>query len=162
MKRIIDWAALGLASCLFLTYLPAALRRGARWTGAGLIGTLAGLATVRALRPEALAQAAVLTGLFLISVAVSDRAEQLMRVADDPRIVIDEWIGYWVSVAFLPHTWFVLGLGAVLFRVFDVWKPGPIAQAARWPGGWGIVMDDVAAGVLANLCLRVLRYIYPL
>jgi phosphatidylglycerophosphatase A len=49
-----------------------------------------------------------------------------------------------------------IGLGFLLFRIFDVTKPFPARRAEKLPGGWGIVMDDVVAGVYANVVLRVI------
>ncbi len=78
-----------------------------------------------------------------------------MLTYDDPRIVIDEVAGVWLACAGLPRTALPMILGFVLFRVFDVWK-GPWGRtAARLPGGFGIVADDLAAGVIANLGARL-------
>ena len=97
-----------------------------------------------------------LTGCILVSVAVSDRAEALLGQKDDQRIVIDEWAGYLTSVAFLPRTPYALIAAFVLFRIFDVWKPLGIRSLGRLTGGWGVVLDDLAAGLLANAVLRLL------
>ena len=72
----------------------------------------------------------------------------------DPRpVVIDELIGYLVTVAFLPHSVWVAIAGFFLFRLFDIIKPWPVHWFERLPGGWGIVLDDVAAGVYCQLIL---------
>ncbi len=91
-----------------------------------------------------------------MSVAVSDAAEELLGHKDDQRIVIDEWIGYLASVALLPKTPLILLSGFVLFRLIDTLKPIGINQFAKLPGGWGVVMDDVAGGLLVNAILRLL------
>jgi phosphatidylglycerophosphatase A len=74
---------------------------------------------------------------------------------DHQWIVIDEWAGMFVSLLFVAPTSFVEMLAALtLFRVFDVLKPGPVGLAERLPGGWGIMADDLVAGVLACSVLR--------
>jgi phosphatidylglycerophosphatase A len=98
----------------------------------------------------------------LLSVVISDVAEESFREKDEPRIVIDEWAGIWVTMAFHPTNAATLALGFVLFRIFDVYKLPGVRHAGHLPGGWGVVMDDILAGVLANLCLQLIRYIHPL
>jgi phosphatidylglycerophosphatase A len=108
--------------------------------------------------------------LYLLSVAAitalgiwaADRMEAVFGVKDDGRIVIDEVAGQLLTLAPLvalgaSRNWLLVVTGFVLFRVFDVWKPGP----ARWleanlPGGAGVVMDDVMAGAFAALALAAI------
>lgn len=154
--------ALALASCGYLTFPCYRIRRGSpRCTGAGLIGTAAGLATVFMLPQELGRRLAVLAGITLVAVVVSDIAEEALGNQDDARIVIDEWAGYWWTLAGIPLSWPVLGIGFVLFRWLDVWKPWPVRSFCRLPGGWGIVIDDVLAGVAANLLLRAILVMWP-
>ncbi len=73
----------------------------------------------------------------------------------DPQIVvIDEVVGQWIALAgagvYSPWAWIA---AFILFRLFDIWKPWPVRQLERLPGGTGIVMDDVMAGVYAALVL---------
>jgi len=125
------------------------------------VGTLFGCASHKLLPIDPLRAAVVLIGAFGIAVAVSDYAEEVMGRKDDPRIVIDEWVGYWVTIAFLPQNRLILIAGFILFRLFDVLKPSYVRRSGNLPGGWGVVMDDVLAGVLANLCLRLIVYVHP-
>ena len=94
-------------------------------------------------------------------VVVSARAEALAETRDPGAIVIDEVAGQ--ILAFAPSSfmmaglasgrisgWVVFGVPFLLFRLFDIWKPGLIRKLQDLPGGWGIVADDVAAGVLAG------------
>jgi phosphatidylglycerophosphatase A len=68
----------------------------------------------------------------------------------------------WVSLILLPLTPATAACGFVLFRIMDVVKPYPARQLEGLPGGWGIMADDVMAGIYANLCLRVgLRFLAP-
>jgi len=162
MNPLVSWSSRAIASCGFLTYIPARLcAEGSYRTGAGLIGSLAGLFTAFAIPAEPLSAGVVLAGALCLSVSISDYAEEAMGRKDDPRIVLDEWIGYWFSVAFLPKTWAVLIAALILFRIFDVLKPFGIKRLSNLPGGWGVVMDDVLAGIFANLILQAAQWIHP-
>jgi len=75
----------------------------------------------------------------------------------DPSIVvIDEIVGMWIALLFLPASVSLSVAAFVAFRVFDVLKPEPARYLERIPGGWGIMLDDVAAGIYANLASRLL------
>jgi phosphatidylglycerophosphatase A len=77
------------------------------------------------------------------------------HVYPDPSIVvIDEIVGMWISLLFLPPTWTVFAVAFIAFRAFDILKPPPVRQLERIPGGWGIMLDDVMAGIYANLLVR--------
>lgn len=101
----------------------------------------------------------LLTWLALLALAIwsSEVAGRSFGTTDDGRIVIDEVVGQLAALAPLVggHASVpLLVTGFVAFRVFDVWKPGPVGRAERnLEGGLGVVMDDVLAGVLAGLVL---------
>ena len=78
---------------------------------------------------------------------------------DPGPVVIDELVGYLVSVAFLPHSIWIAVAGFFLFRALDVVKPPPARRLERLPGGWGIVLDDVSAGVYCQLILWAAVYV---
>ena len=75
---------------------------------------------------------------------------------DSSRIVIDEYAGFAFSVLLLPKSLLVFAVAFVLFRAVDIVKPFPARQAEALPGGAGIVMDDVIAGIYTNILLRVM------
>jgi phosphatidylglycerophosphatase A len=80
---------------------------------------------------------------------------------DDPKqIVIDEMIGVWIAILGLSLTVPNLIIGFVLFRFFDIVKPLGIRQLEKIKGGWGVMLDDVLAGVYANIVLQVLNLLY--
>lgn len=83
--------------------------------------------------------------------------------ADDPQtVVIDEVVGYAITMTWLPATWQAYVLGFVLFRLLDITKPGPIGMLDRKiKGGLGIMLDDIAAGVIANIILQVIYNMTP-
>ena len=90
--------------------------------------------------------------LFGLSVWFAGLAEELPRFGHDARkIVIDEWAGMAVSALVLPHTIGAYLVAFFAFRLFDVVKLPPAAQCEKLPGGWGVTMDDIAAGVQANI-----------
>jgi phosphatidylglycerophosphatase A len=76
----------------------------------------------------------------------------------DPQfVVIDEVAGQWIALLFSPFAWRYALIAFVLFRLFDITKPPPARQLERLPHGWGIVFDDVAAGLYALGVACVLR-----
>jgi phosphatidylglycerophosphatase A len=73
---------------------------------------------------------------------------------DPGMVVIDEVLGQWLTLAGATRlNWKSALIGFVLFRLFDIWKPGPVRRLEALPGGYGIVADDLAAGVLGALVL---------
>lgn len=129
---------------------------GRKWTGAGFLGTLQGLALWWLLPVEPLPYLAAVLFLTLLACVVCGAAEQALGRHDDTRIVLDEIVGFWWAAAWLPRTWPYALASFALFRVFDSLKPPPARQLERLPGGWGIVADDVGAALVANLAVRLL------
>ena len=76
-------------------------------------------------------------------------AAKIMRHDDPPCVVVDEICAVPLALAGLGMVWWMVALAFVLFRLFDIWKPTPIRQVQRWPGGVGIVADDLLAAVYA-------------
>ena len=101
-----------------------------------------------------------LIGFFFLSVWISENAEAFFGKKDDPRIVIDEVMGFLITMLWLPKTIFFIILGFFLFRFFDIVKPFPIRHLERQlKGGFGVVLDDVMAGIYANVVLHLLQFI---
>lgn len=131
----------------------------ATWFGAGLspkapgtVGTLATLPLAWALGfapPLALPVAA----LFVTAVGVWAAGACVRESGgkDPQEVVIDEAAGYLLACCGGPAGWPTLLAAFVLFRIFDIAKPWPVSALERLPGGWGVVMDDVAAGLIASL-----------
>ena len=92
---------------------------------------------------------------FAGAAAAAVHAVELGR-PDPGRIVVDEVCGQLVAVAFLPPRWEALAVSFILFRVFDIIKPWPIRKLERIPGGWGIMADDLGAGLAAAALGRLL------
>ena len=87
---------------------------------------------------------------------ICDRASKQLGVHDHPGIVWDEFVGYWITMWALPAGWVWVLAGFVAFRIFDILKPWPIGWLDRKvEGGFGIMIDDVLAGVMACVCVHV-------
>ena len=96
--------------------------------------------------------------LFFVGVAVSTIHSETLEEDDPSEIVIDEWVGQWLALWMLPHS-FLWGLVAFgFFRIFDIFKPGPIQMMDDIKSGVGIMMDDVVAGILALFVTQSLVY----
>ena len=97
----------------------------------------------------------LILALFFVGTAVSSRYAAELGRPDPGRIVIDEVCGQLIALAFLPPGWGPAGLAFALFRFFDIIKPWPIRRLERLPGGWGIMADDVGAGLAAAALTRL-------
>ena len=94
--------------------------------------------------------------LFLFGIWICGKAGRALGVHDHGAIVWDEMVGYWISMAVAPPGWLWIGAGFILFRLFDIWKPWPIAWLdRRITGGLGVMIDDLVAGVYTAVCLYV-------
>ena len=72
---------------------------------------------------------------------------------DAKEIIIDEVAGQWITLLIVPLDWRWWLAAFLMFRLFDIAKPGPVRMAERFPGGLGVMADDIVAGVLAAVCL---------
>lgn len=79
---------------------------------------------------------------------------------DPQKIVIDEIVGVWVALLFVPYSHVNLLLAFILFRLFDIFKPLGIRKFEKMNKGWGVMMDDVVAGVYANICLQIYLWLF--
>jgi phosphatidylglycerophosphatase A len=95
----------------------------------------------------------ILTGV-AGSLAASSYSRELGH-QDPRRIVIDEVAGQWLTIFLAPGGWTEMAAGFVLFRLFDVIKPFPLRRLEKLPAGWGIMADDLGAGLYAWAVLRV-------
>ena len=121
----------------------------------GTAGSLVGLALFWPLQMAApWVQVAVTVIAYFAGVAASTRLAERLGRKDPGAAVVDEVVGMWLSLLFLPFTPATAVAGFLLFRVLDVFKPYPARQFESLPGGWGIMTDDVMAGIYANLLLR--------
>lgn len=107
---------------------------------------------------------ALIVLMSLVGIYICGKTAEIIHVHDDGRIVWDEFAGQ--SIAFLPLiyigqiSWLWVLVGFALFRLFDIWKPWPINVVDRQvDGGFGIMLDDIIAGIWAALCILLYLYI---
>ena len=96
-------------------------------------------------------------GITLLGVFVGNKVEPYWG-KDSYRVVIDEVAGMWITMLFIPPNFWLLIIGLVLFRFFDILKPLYIRKMEAIPGGWGVMMDDVLAGVYSNMILQLIVF----
>lgn len=141
------------------------IRLLATWGGSGYSPVASGTAGTLAAIPIYLWLARLplplylltLTAFFFLACWVSGKAEIIFREKDSGKIVIDEVVGYLVTMIAIPCDWRYIVAGFFLFRFFDIVKPPPASWFDRkLKNGYGVVLDDVAAGVYAWLCLLIL------
>ena len=144
-----------------LKYPPAFLATG---FGSGLspvapgtVGTAVSLLLFVVLQNTGWPLLALCVAGFFIGIWLCDRTSEKLGTHDHGGIVWDEFIGMWITLLWIPLSPVTLLLAFVLFRLFDIIKPWPISYLdKRVHGGLGIMIDDVVAGVFANVCLLVI------
>ena len=135
----------------FLTFFYSGLSPKAPGTVGSLAATLAGVALIRYVSLETLVLLTVL--ITLVGAKQIDRYEAMSGIHDDKRIVIDEVVGVWLALILSSSTWFQVIASFAFFRLFDIWKPSLIGRIDRnVKSGWGVIGDDLLAGVLAGIC----------
>ncbi len=105
------------------------------------------------------AQALVIVALFLVGVPAASRYAAELGQKDPGRIVIDEACGQLIALFMLPPDPVSVAAAFFLFRIFDIIKPYPIKKLEGFPRGWGIMADDVGAGLASALVLRLVLVI---
>ncbi len=139
-----------IATLGFIGYIPFA---------PGTAGTAAGFLLVLLLNTDDVSLSIVAVLVFFLGMLTSHQAEKQLG-KDSSHIVIDELCGYLISVLFIPSSTSYLIAAFILFRIFDILKPTPIRKIEKVaPGGAGIMLDDVLAGIYANVCLQLWRYL---
>lgn len=149
--------AVWVATCGGVGYVPIA---------PGTAGSAVGLVLVAALGRAPLGQpwlssilAVAAVGIFFLGVWAASGAEKYFGRVDPGHVVIDEVVGQLLTFLARPDaSWKWLLAGFVLFRIFDVVKPFPARQAERLPRGWGIMTDDVVAGLYSLAAVLILGY----
>jgi phosphatidylglycerophosphatase A len=153
MSRVMSASARWLATGFGAGYSPFAPGTAGSVVGLLLFWPMASLPWPY---PAAACAVVSVTGA-LAATHVADR----VGLKDPGIVVVDEIVGMWVTLIDLPFGLLTAAAGFILFRAMDVLKPWPARDLERLPGGWGIVADDLAAGVYANLMLRVALLVWP-
>ncbi|MDT8403278.1 phosphatidylglycerophosphatase A [Sulfuriflexus sp.] len=147
-----------------LMWLACGFGTGAARFAPGTFGTLVALPFYYFLQPlAAWLYLAVVAVLFIIGIGLCAHAASKLKVHDHPGIVWDEVVGYLVTMFMAPSGWQWMLAGFALFRLFDIWKPWPIRLLdQRVAGGFGIMVDDLLAGIYAAGLLQLGVYLYSL
>jgi phosphatidylglycerophosphatase A len=145
MKKTI---VLRIATLGFLGFLPAP----------GTVGTIAVLPLVYFFSKASCFTQLSFILLLVVSgfVIIRSVIKELGQTSDPSYIILDEVIGCCITFFCISFSWPVMILGVVLFRFFDIVKPLGIKRLERYLGAWGIIMDDIAAGIMSNVFLYVI------
>jgi phosphatidylglycerophosphatase A len=129
----------------------------------GTFGSIPGVVLALALRATGpwWAEGAAVVVLFFVGVWAAKASEVHFGRIDPGPVVIDEVVGMLITTLFLPLSWIGWVVGFVVFRACDVIKPFPAGRAERLPGGWGVMCDDVLAGVWGYAIMRGLLWAFP-
>lgn len=137
-----------IASVFYIGYLPIA---------PGTLGSLSGLLVYYFINKDT-----VLTGIFILvsiflGLLTAGVVERIFKEKDPGEIIIDELAGMLISVYLLPVTMGYMVSAFIIFRFFDIVKPHPIDKLEKLGGGFGIMADDVVAGIYTNLILQAVH-----
>ena len=122
----------------------------------GTAGSAVGLGLSWLLRVDPRLQAAGAAAVTVLGLWSAGRAEKALGRKDPSEVVIDEVAGMMLALVALPVTWKLYLAGFFLFRFLDILKPFGLRRLERLPGGWGIMLDDLAAGLATRLLLQLL------
>jgi phosphatidylglycerophosphatase A len=152
-------ASVWIATCCGAGFLPGAPGTAGSLVGVGLAAAIAQLPSPQPWKSVLVGMAAI--ALCGIGIGAATDAEKYFGSKDPGQVVIDEVVGQMLTFLIHPDAgWKWMIAGFLLFRAFDILKPFPARRLERLPGGWGIMMDDVAAGVYALAVLTVLEVIF--
>jgi len=93
------------------------------------------------------------------AIKLGDDAEIYFAQKDPQEVVLDEMLGFWVTMLFHPFSLIGTAMGFIFFRLFDIIKPFPIRRLEHFRGGLGIMIDDIIAGVYANITITIIMAI---
>ena len=149
MRRLIIFLATGA----YAGYVPLA-----PGTAGAAVGLVIGRAFIATLWQRSPAAFLMMFGVaFIVACIVAGSAEKTLAEHDSPHIVLDENFGMIATMFLNPVSWGCMISGFALFRLFDIIKPWPAHRLEHAPGGLGVMLDDLAAGIYANLVLQIVR-----
>lgn len=127
--------------------------------GPGTFASILAIPLVVLLSRNSLSYLIVTIIITLLGVFSARYLSKIWQKQDDQRITIDEFAGMLITLLFIKINWWIILSGLVLFRFFDIIKPLYIRKVEHISGGVGIMLDDILAGIYANLCLRIILLI---
>lgn len=137
-----------ISTLFFIGYFPFA---------PGTLASAFAMITLFILKPSDMNIFLILIAAFVLGIISSDKMEKQTNKRDPSCIVIDEFAGYLTAILLIPLTIQNLLIALIFFRFFDILKPPPIKQIEkRIKGGLGIMIDDIIAGIMSNISLRIL------
>jgi phosphatidylglycerophosphatase A len=145
-----SWFVKLFASGLYSGYVPKA---------SGTVGSFVALLLYYFIPPLSHSYLLLLVSAvtFVVGIQASYKMEQYYG-HDPAQVTIDEVVGMWVSLLFLPKNILITGLAFLVFRVFDIMKPYPANRFDAMHGGFGIMMDDVISGIYTNFIVQLFVY----
>lgn len=129
----------------------------------GTVGSAVGLALFAAIRwlDAPLAEPAAVVAVAVVGIWAAGVAERHWGRTDPGAVVIDEVAGMLLTLMAVPVSWAGAVVGFLVFRAYDIVKPFGARQCERLPGGYGVMTDDLVAGLYGNLTMRVLLWLLP-
>ena len=151
MKAILLFTADWYSTCFRIGYFPLA---------PGTLGSLiAFIAWILLPETSIISLIIAISIIFIIGVYSTGFIEKSYKIQDPSYIIIDEWVGMWIALLFVPNETIWLVLSFVLFRLFDILKIYPVNKMEKLNGGMGIMLDDVVAGLYAGTITSIIAII---
>ncbi len=126
----------------------------------GTVGSLGGLLLYFVVKDKLLVYAFSVLFIFLLGMMFSAEAERIYKRKDAQMIVIDEACGMMLSLFLVPYNFWIMILGFILFRIFDIIKPPPAKAIEKFSGAFGVMFDDIIAAIYTNFILQVVCRIF--
>lgn len=126
----------------------------------GTLGSLAGLLIYFVVKDKLPIYAFSILFVFALGILFSAEAERVYKRKDARMIVIDETCGMMLSLFLVPYNVWIMILGFVLFRVFDILKPPPAKTIEKFSGAFGIMFDDIIAAIYTNFILQITCFVF--
>ncbi len=104
----------------------------------------------------------VLILIFTILGVVGSTIMERHWCKDPQQIVVDEAVGMWISILFIPFRWYLVVASFVLFRFFDIFKPLGLRKVQNLKGGYGVMADDILAGILTNVIIQIVLVMFKI
>ena len=151
---MLSWRDLGDPRTLLATGFGCGFAPVAPGTAGSLLGTVAWWFAFADL--DFYLRAAAAFAAFFLGVLIVDGVVKRHRLGDEPAIVLDEIVGVWFALMFVPKSVFWVAMGFAMFRIADIAKPWPVSLIdTRVTGGLGVMADDLVAGMMATLVVSV-------
>ncbi len=126
----------------------------------GTLGSLAGLLIYFAVKDKLPVYVFSLIFLFILGIIFSGEAEKIYKRKDTKMIVLDEVCGMMLSLFLVPYNLWIVLLGFILFRTFDILKPPPAKRIEKFSGAFGIMFDDIIVAIYTNFILQIIARLF--